>query len=538
MPAPCFESQAKEKLKLPPEVMYAFTDKLLEHIQSGRSYPEALDEMSKATGLQPETINSMYRRDPKAFSLTKQSIARAGRVRQLRDAADQLAGQMKTDARMYTEPGNVAKAWDLQRKLALSGHSVVFPWTHMRNWAIQIPTEQGRARMGAFWRAATDTYRYAGERGKALYEMDMTLLQKGDRYDFFKQSGADIVPGKRSPGDILLQDRKPSWQNRNFDTLKVARYTGLDRVWANVDPALREGDTGKAFGAMVARDMNYATGSVMPPVGEAANVMAKTGAQLSQAAGHYNLLMSSKLFLAKHMDAIFTPLRYAMKTGRMTSAERGAANIAMGRWANTVTTHLAILGANYAFNKAMGWQTPNLTDPTKSDFLRIRLGNFVVPFSPILESIRLPIVITAASLTKGEGGQKAWLALWNAAHPTFHTGYEQVTGKDFMGRPIPGASIRGQLAQHGLAPAIKSKKPPIGGLEYATTRFTPIAISGALREYYQALRDHGLEASMAMNIVKGLAAGAASGLAGTHLYEQEPQAQQSSKRGGPQAPRR
>ncbi len=518
MAAPCFENQAKDKLKLPKDVMYAFTDRLLEHLKAGHSYSEALDVMHQETGLQPETINSMYRRDPKSLSITKQAIARAGAVRQLRNAADALAGDLKTNGSIYQEPGRIAKAWDIQRKIALSGHSPVFPWTHMRNWAVQIPTEAGRERMGAFWRAAGDVWRYYGEKGQALHEMDMTLMQKGDRYDFFRQSGADITPGKLGPGDILLQGRKPSWQTRNFDALRVGRYTALDAAWSHLDPALKEGDTGKAMGAMLARDMNYATGSIMPPAGESANMLAKTGAQLSQLAGHYNLLLSSKLFFAKHMDAWLSPLRYLAKSGRMTTAERASANIALGRWANTVAAHLGILGVNYAFNKAMGWQTPNLTDPSKSDFWRLRIGNAIVPFSPMLEALRLPIVFTTSLAAKGsdEAGTKLWRAVWNAAHPAFHTAYEQIAGKDFRGRPVP--SIR------GLISPVKSKLPPVSPGEYFGTRFTPIAISGGVAEFYQALRHENVPPSLATAFLKSAGSAAASALVGTHLYEEEPKA--------------
>src|SRR5207248_11496862 len=224
---------------------------------------------------QPETINSIFRRDPKSFSITKQAIARSGQVRMLRNAADAFADQLKNDGRLQGEPGLVAKAWDIQRRIALFGHSTVFPWTHMRNGAVQLPTEAGRARMGAFWRAAGDVWKYRGVKGQALYEMDMSIMQAGDRYDFWRLSGADITPGKRTPGDILLQSRNPSWQTRNFDALKPARYTALEQVWSKLDPVLKEGDTGKAVAAMIARDMDYSTGSVMPPIGESANPLAK-----------------------------------------------------------------------------------------------------------------------------------------------------------------------------------------------------------------------------------------------------------------------
>lgn len=524
MPAPCFEPQTRDKLKIPPAIGKAFMNEVLENLKLGRSYPEALDDLASKSGLQPETINSILKRDSRVFSVTKQAIAQAGQTRMIRNAADAFAEILKTDGKIYQGPGKIAQAWDAQRRIALAGHSVVFPWTHMRNWAVQVPTEAGRARMGAFWQAATDTYRYAGERGRALYEMDMSLMQSGDYYDFLKSSGLDVVPGKRGPGDILLENRKPSWQTRNFDALKPARYTEAVRIWNNLDPFLKEGETGKVIGAMIARDINYATGSVMPPDGESANMLAKTTAQLSQMVGHYNLLLSSKLFFAKHMEGWLNPLRYLAKTGRMTPVERASANITLSRWANSVAAHIAILGVNYAFNKSMGFKTPNLgqryKDNELSDLFRLRVGNVVVPFSPMLEALRLPIVATAAMVSgKGSAGEKAWTAIWNAAHPSFHTLYEQSTGKDFRGSPIP--SIRGVIQSKGQSAYIESRKPRIGATEYLTTRGTPIAVSGAIREYYQALRDKGINASMAMAFVKSAIAGVSSGAFGTHMYEEE-----------------
>lgn len=539
MAAPCFESQTKNKLKIEPAVAKAFMQEILDHMsprfakegtvsqEFNMSYPDALQAVSEKSGLQPETINQILKRDPQVMSRTKQAIARSGEIRQIRNAADAFAGELKSNAAMLQEPGNLAKAWDLQRRIALGGHSVVFPWSHMRNWAVQIPTEAGKARMSAFWQAATDVYKYAGTKGKALYEMDMALMEKGDRYDFWKQEGADIVPGRRTPGDILLATKKPKWAGRNFDALKPARYSALEDIWSRADPALREGDTGKAYGAVLARDLNYATGSVMFPVGEAAGTTAKSVAQLSALAGKSNLLLSSKLFFAKHMDAWMSPLRYLLKGGKMSVAENAAKNVALGRWANTVATHLSILGINYAFNKLMGWETPNLTDPSKSDFWRLKVGGIVIPFSPMLEAIRLPIVVTAAFATKGsdEAGTKVWRAAWNAAHPALHTLYEQVSGKDYLGRPVP--SVRGLIGKEfpSTAPRFSTEKAQeqIGGVEYALTRATPIAPSGAISEFYQALRHQGINHNMAMALIKSAGVGLSSAFLGQHMYEPEPQ---------------
>jgi hypothetical protein len=523
MSAPCFEDQTRDKLKVAPAIAKAFLNEAMDHLSNGKDYADTLQSMSEKSGLKPETINSILKRDPKAFSVTKQALATASKARQIRDAADAFADQLKTNGKIYQE-GALSKAWDLNRRAALFGHSTVFPWTHMRNWALQIPTAAGRARMAAFWRAATDTFRYKGEKGQAQYEMDMSLMKLGDRYDFWRSMGADITPGKRTPGDIMLQSRKPSWGTRNFDTLKIARYQHLEHIWQNVDPALKEGDTGKDLASMIVRDLNYSTGSVMEPKEAAKNSLSGFAAALSKYSG--KALLSSKLFVGKHLDAYLQPLQYLSKAGRMTSAERAAANIALGRWGNIVATHLAILGANYGFNKAMGFRTPNLTNVNSpSDFLRIRAGNVIVPFSPMLEAIRLPILMTAALIKKGpsEAGKVGFDSLWSAAHPTLHLAAEQVTGKDYLGRPVPSLRTAAHRVAPSVIPPVKSprSRPPETGLEYASTRFTPIAVSGALHEFYQELRTNGASGSLAMAIVKSAFFGAASGLAGQHMFEQE-----------------
>ena len=122
MAAPCFESQTKEKLKVPPAVAKAFANEVLEHIKGtpygyeglepkpgGLSYQEALEAVSEKSGLQAGTINSILKRDPQVFSRTKQAIAKASDMRMIKDAAEAFAGDLKSNSRVY-EPGNIAKA--------------------------------------------------------------------------------------------------------------------------------------------------------------------------------------------------------------------------------------------------------------------------------------------------------------------------------------------------------------------------------------------------------------------------------------------
>lgn len=42
----------------------------------------------------------------------------------------------------------------------------------------------------------------------------------------------------------------------------------------------------------------------------------------------------------------------------------------------------------------------NMTDPTKSDFMRMKLGNFVLPVSPLFETLKAPVRLVATAMSK------------------------------------------------------------------------------------------------------------------------------------------
>src|SRR5439155_20069476 len=159
--------------------------------------------------------------------------------------------------------------------------------------------------------------------------------------------------------------------------------------------------------------------------GEAAMPLDKIVSAASDASG--NVLLSSKLFYAKRMQTgnIFRygPTRLAdliSKGGKMTPEERSIANLGLQRWGRIAATQIGILGANLAFAKAMGLKLPNLTDPSKADYGRLKIGNFVVPLSPMMEAVREPIKVVATTISKRsglEGAKEAVRPVVNALTP-------------------------------------------------------------------------------------------------------------------------
>lgn len=542
---PCYEDQVRDKIKIDPLVARSFMDQMMEHLKpkrsvagakiDGLSIPDALEAMANQTGLKIPTIAKILQSDSKLRSISKQAFSR-----------QREAGAVKLAARSIAEngvprTGTILRGYNDLRRLVLAGHSPVFPFTHARNLLYSFKGERQ-----IFGGMVKDAWRFRGAKGDAAHQLAMAEMQKSPNYGLQRSSGLDIEPGLHR-GDLLVSPQSgtilsrgmnklsemvgksklgnflrldPANATKSFDALKIGRSKLFDYWWNQQEPALRT----EAYAQLLARDMNYATGSVMEPRGAARTRFDNLVSAASKATG--DVLLSSKLFYAKRMEAAnifrYGPSRLAdlvSKGGKMTAEERAIANIGLKRWARVSATQLGILGANVAFAKAMGLKLSNLTDPSKADFLRMRIGKFVIPLSPLMEVVREPVRAVYAAVQKRsvmEGAKEATRPVVNALTPGFQITGEQITGKEaFSGRSVP--SVRNLIQ-----PPKPGKEPPIGIGEYATTRTAPIAISGGLHEFYQALRDEGVEPGMATAFIKGAAGAVTSGLAGTHVYEETP----------------
>jgi len=352
-------------------------------------------------------------------------------------------------------------------------------------------------------------------------------------------------------GDQLTRHMK-GWSARGFDALKIARYQVAENRLQLLRDAIgddaMQGDQGRAAMELLARDVNYATGSVMEARGAAASKFDRLAASMSGASG--NILLASKLFYARRMGGIVTPLRYMAqyltKGGRMTPVERGIANIALRKWARIVATQASIVGVNYGIAKALGLQTPNVSDPSRADFMRLRIGNFVVPLSPLWEILKEPLRAVYTGVQKqsvAEGLKIIPETIIKSLHPSATIVGEQVTGKETFGlhRPVPSVPM-------ALGYPKKSNVPSVSLTEYLGNKI-PIAVGGMVHEFYQVLRDEGVPASQASAITKWMiggakvaASGITSGLAGTHIYEDTsenvPKTKKGYRRPPPQAVRR
>lgn len=540
----CFEGEVKDKLKISPLVARAFLNQTLEHMKpyldasgvkrDGLGVAEALDKVATESGLSIDTVSKAIQSDGKLFSISKQAFNRAKEASSVKRAAETIAenGAPRT--------ASITRGYNDLRRLVLAGHSPVFPFTHARNLLYGTQAERQ-----IFTGMVHDAWAFRGEAGDLNHQTAIANMKAGPTYRLKESSGLDIKEGTQK-GDILrppesgtvisekinelskmVGDSKigkylrldPNNATKSFDALKIGRSKLFDLYWDKTPPELKT----EAYARLLARDMNYATGSVTTPRGEAAMPIDRIVSAASDASG--NVLLSSKLFYGKRMEAAnifrYGPSRLSdliSKGGKMTPEERAIANLGLQRWARITATQLGILGANLAFAKAMGLKPPNLTDPSKADYGRLKIGNFVVPLSPLMEAVREPIKVVATTVSKRsglEGAKEAVRPVVNALTPGIQLTIEQATGKEaFSTRSVPSVRNLIQKPKQGAL-------PPVSTGEYTGTRLAPIAISGGIHEFYQALRNEGVSPSLAIPFIKAAAGSVTSGLAGTHAYEEQ-----------------
>ncbi len=541
----CFEDEVRDKLKVDPMVARSFLNQTLEHMKpyldaagikrDGLDVAGALGKVSEQSGLSIDTVAKIIQSDQKLYSISKQAFNRTREASAVKAAATNIA------EKGVTKTGNITRVYNDIRRLALAGHTPVFPFTHARNLLYGSQVERG-----IFTRMVKNAWGFRGEAGDAAHDAAIAKDRANPNYKLKLSAGLDIHEGTQK-GDILrppesgtilskkindlskaVGDSKlgkllrldPNNAVKAFDALKIGRSELFDHYWDSTPPELKT----EAYAQQLAQEMNYATGSITTPRGTAATPFTKLVNAASEATG--NVLLSSKMFYGKRMEAmnIFRhgPARLAdliSKGGKMTPEERAIANLALKRWARISATQIGILGANLAFAKAMGLKLPNLTDPNKADYGRLRIGNFVVPLSPLVEAVREPVRAVATATSKRsayEGAKELTRPVVNALTPGLQLTIEQATGKEpFSSRNVP--SVRNVIQKPK-----PTKQAPVSAGEYAATRLSPIAISGGVREFYQALRSEGVSAPLATAFIKGAAGAATSGLAGTHIYEEEP----------------
>lgn len=554
MKVPCFEHQVTEKdphydpkaeapfwrngrLVINPDVVKSFYNEAKAWYDHGLDFDQTIEKMHETSGLRSSTIAKILSANRTARKISTNMWYKQAQYRSIKTAARIMAENADTPVWIK----GASDLWDLSRRSATAFHGGVLPFSHARNLALGTPAEQ------AVWgRMVKNAYKFAtpGEigmgrfkipfgKGEARWAKAWSDIQKTDKYKEAVRYGVEAKPGDRPIG--ILANVAQGWGIRAFDALKMGRVElfHLLKDYAEgrrnyfVPPKLAEAiglkrnikELDEESLKMLAREVNIATGAMhMNP-------------KLAQPLGAISF--APKVWLTRRLEA-YSPLRYLAKMGKMSAAERTVGNLTLKRWARHLVVAAGLLQANDMFNRAIGSKgRVNWTDfKSPGTLFRMNIGGHIIPFSPLVEVLRTPVVMTAALInTRRElHGEEPISAAWelgtreilNALHPSIVGGLEAITGREMFGVP----RHHRRLPFKGVAQLVRGEEPErdpaMSWKEYLLEK-GPIPLAGAAKEVFSpALTEEGIPKPTADKWVEALINSALSGLGGMHAFEVSP----------------
>jgi hypothetical protein len=482
MPGPCTPSQvsrdALDKALTPPRVAAIWRYAKDAYIDKGAAFEDTLSGVSNDLGIPREWVQHAFTK-PKALRpvtnetfIKQEARRRAIRIAKAEVAAGDTPGVVKLIGTLTSIP----------RRLLTLGHGPVFPVTHALDLAF--------TQWGDYWKGVGNAWRFAS---KAEHAKAMDALRNDDLYPVARRSGLVVDPDQ-GPQGILIGGTAPhSWAMRSWDSLKVTRMELFKDRWSQIP----EGERSREMGKDIASQINHATGAMSP--GE----WGFGGASKLMFAPMLTASKLSKTFI----DPAKTVLTWSkLLTGQQVPfAERNIAALRTRKAAQYLAGYAGLLAVNQGLLMATGSdERVNLTDPSKSDFLRPKFGGRTLNTRGTMELFRLIgqlVSISQKNHFELHGKSKTDLSRDAVAkyaqykiNPAIQLGAEVALGEDTFGRPLPWSDNPGTMM-----------KP-----RYSTTEYTlskgPIYLGGAAREIYDGLREQGIAPTDAISLIRGLAA--------------------------------
>jgi hypothetical protein len=522
---PCYPSQVNPR-RLTTKLEDQAIKKILRYadanyIKKGIGYHEMLDDMSKRFNFPRQWLQKALGAD----SAIRKSLNDAyinGRAKAYATNYAKLQAQNINAPRL---PRGVQFAWDLERSIKTLWHGPVFPFTHMIDVA-KMPTK-----MGKFWITEARAFATLGKRGTGFHREVMDAMVSHPNYAFWRRMGAVIDPNRGPIG--ILGKRGTSWASKAWDMMKPARLELMDQELfdANGNVKAKYADMHKTdFEEMaknVASRWNHITGAVSPSE--------STFGQLS------NFMFAPELTSAKWHDFANDHAKAMAMVSRgrnMTKGDKQFVGMVLRTDAERVAGHAAVLVMNQAFLNAGILNAPgqhtkqvlNLTNPLRADYLRPKAYGQVFNMRGMDEILQLVAKVASISLPQKYGGASdeqlkrytgtpPWEPVpsntealkqtlinygMSKLHPSAQLGLELgVTHEDYGKRPLPSA-IGGTPYPDKYR---QQRFPQYTGLEYTGQVLTPIFAAGALKEFYEGLREHGMSATDAAHLMRPMVTG-------------------------------
>jgi hypothetical protein len=464
-------------VKRDPEVEKAFWNEAKARLAAGVEPEDVIKQIAQQHGIGTDAVGAVLQ-SKKLFSLTNEAWAKQAKLSDLRSSAKRAAKGADDNAFLKA----LKFPYEATRKTLTIGHGGVIPFTHARN-SLFIP---GEARI--FGDTVGRAYSYATPNaGSARWRADMATLRSNPKFNFWSRAGLDIKLQSKPVG--LGMSR---WTRQSFDALKPMRLELAEKYWKQLDPADRSFEGAQDL----SKRINHATGTVnTPPV-------------VSKIAGA--TMFAPKLRFAKYASSFVDPFK---------------SGVAAKRFAKLAAVNLGLLSVNDLFNKYVLQNNDkvNWNDPTRADWLRMKIAGMTIPLAPMFETARLPFAAGAVMMDPREDNKAKVLTkeLASAVHPGINAIYGGLTGSDLAtGKALPFKGLSQYVyGEH------RGERPMFGKMvknKYAKTMSAKEYGAGYLpipaQPIVKAMTQEGVPPDLSSAFVETIL----SGLAGTHAYPNVP----------------
>jgi hypothetical protein len=325
---------------------------------------------------------------------------------------------------------------------------------------------------------------------QAEYEMNVQALRADKNFTTAQRAGLVNDPYKvedfNNPDMAQYFGRLSGAGNRGYFALKILRQDMFNRGWDKLPETIKTPEMAKAM----ADDINHITGVVKAGSGNTASLFLFAP----------KLLMSRAAFLvgdpykaAEIMSTAMTPARWKA----LPEHEKFIVLNQIKQKTTILATAYALLLANKYLLQAMGSkQQVNLTDPTKSDFMKFKVAGMDFSYgNATLNMARLPVRLW--TIGAGDGGKLKHViypdeSMYSAAGEFLRSQASPITSfatdiifkGDYQNRPLPHIPGYGKpipLPKRLAAQGIKPYTWP----EFFAEQALPIPLEEAAREVWR-----------------------------------------------------
>jgi broad specificity phosphatase PhoE len=402
------------------------------------------------------------------------------------------------------------------REMSVFGHGGVFVGTHAGMTLMDLP--RAKYTVKAFFNAYDFAY------GKtADYQIAMTALKKMENYVLAQRYGLknnpDIIDNDAEIIAPLFGKLSESGK-RGFNAIKILRQDLFDSHYNSLSDE-EKADPGSAIS--IAKLVNNATGASNLNIPALVNNVTFAGGMEVARWGKLtrNPINATRVAL----NAMINPENVSVEDKVFAKVWAKRVGTELATFAGVLTLNAAIQSKLYPHDK---YKQVNLFDPTKSDWLKPKIGNTTFDFtSGMLSTFHFAeemgrLAIKGQPDRKGETvteeyAEKGLKYGTGKLSPFYGDITEAATRHDYEGNTLPWSNAK----------PLNKFNHKLSWEEYAASKL-PLPVAAGFKAFYDQANQKGLNKSRLDAIMNGIMYGAVSGTTGFKAYEDHEQKENKS----------